>query len=94
MKRSVYFTGMVFLMLFSVITFSHASPPVKKRNVGTLVVQTRDSDWDKLGFVSFTLDEKEYKTNNNGLSEGKTECSFFYSLDRARRENQLSRGNS
>lgn len=57
---------MVFSVLFSAVPFSAASYLVKKRNVGTLVIKTRDTGLNKLGSVPFTVDGKGHETNDNG----------------------------
>ncbi|MBI2472060.1 MAG: PQQ-like beta-propeller repeat protein [Planctomycetes bacterium] len=66
MKKSILCAIMFFLILFSAISISHGSVPIKKRNTGILVVKTWDTDWNKLGNVPFTLDDEEYETNNKG----------------------------
>ena len=66
MKKSVSYVAILFLLLSFTASFSHSSDLIKKRNTGILVVKTWDTDWNKLGNVSFTLDDKEYKTNNKG----------------------------
>ena len=40
--------------------------PHKKKNTGILIVKTWDTEWNKLGNVSFDLDDEEYETNNKG----------------------------
>jgi len=66
MKKSIYFFVMLFLVFFSTVSLSHGSVLLKKKNTGILVVKTWDTEWNKLGNVSFALDDKEYKTNNKG----------------------------
>src|SRR3989339_366910 len=66
MKKSIYFFVMLFLVFFSTVSLSHGSVLLKKKNTGILAVKTRDTNGNKLGNVSFTLDDKEYETNNKG----------------------------
>ena len=61
MKKSVSYVAILFLLLSFTASFSHSSDLIKKRNTGILVVKTWDTDWNKLGNVSLTLDDKEYK---------------------------------
>src|SRR3990167_10255202 len=66
MKKSVRYVAILFLLFSFTAPFSHSSDLMKKRNMGILVVKTRDADWNKLGNVPFALDEEEYETNNKG----------------------------
>src|SRR3989339_399309 len=66
MKKSIYFFVMLLLVFFSTVSLSHGSVLLKKKNTGILVVNTRDTDGNKLGNVPFALDDKEYETNNKG----------------------------
>jgi len=66
MKKSVRSVAILFLLFSFTASFSHSSDFIKKRNTGILVVKTWDTEWNKLGNVSFALDDKEYKTNNKG----------------------------
>ena len=66
MKKSVRYVAILFLLFSFTASFSHGSVLIKKKNAGILVVKTWDTEWNKLGNVSFALDDKEYKTNNKG----------------------------
>ncbi len=66
MKKSVRYVAIVLLLLSFTAPFSHGSVLIKKKNAGILVVKTWDTEWSKLGNVPFTLDDKEYETNNKG----------------------------
>ena len=66
MKKSVSYVAILFLLFSFTASFSHGSVLIKKKNAGILVVKTWDTDWNKLGNVSFDLDDEEYETNNKG----------------------------
>ena len=66
MKKSVGYVAILFLLLSFTASFSHSSVLIKKKNTGILIVKTWDTEWNKLGNVSFDLDDEEYETNNKG----------------------------
>jgi len=69
MKKSVSYVAILFLLFSFIGSISHGSVLLKKKNTGILVVKTRDTNGNKLGNVSFTLDDKEYETNNKGTKK-------------------------
>src|SRR3972149_2770396 len=66
MKKSVGYVAILFLLFSFIASLSYGSVLLKKKNTGILVVNTRDTDGNKLGNVPFALDDKEYETNNKG----------------------------
>src|SRR3989304_4823381 len=66
MKKSVGYVAILFLLFSFIASLSYGSVLLKKKNTGILVVNTSDTDGNKLGNVPFALDDKEYETNNKG----------------------------
>ena len=62
MRKIIYLIIILFSGIFSVICCSCSS--IFAESTGLLVVKTVDTERNKLAYVPFTLDYKNYKTNS------------------------------
>jgi hypothetical protein len=67
MGKSIYLIIILFSGIFSVICGSCSS--IFAESMGQLVVKTMDTERNKLVYVPFTLDYKNYKTNSRGVKK-------------------------
>ena len=65
--KSIYLIIILFSGIFSVICGSCSS--IFAESTGLLVVKTMDTERNKLAYVPFTLDYKNYKTNSRGVKK-------------------------
>lgn len=66
MKKCIFFAVILFLSLFFAVAFPHYCVLATKEKTGKVIVETMDTKGNKLEHVPFGLDDKEYRTNNQG----------------------------